>query len=73
MSSFLLVLWNNVSFASVTLKEKLSASNHWLILLNSLFTVANSTGMSQFEKNRLVSPANIIESRVFEAFGKSLT
>ena len=47
--------------------------NHWLILLNSIFTVANSTGMSKFEKNGLVSSANIIGSRIYEAFGKSLT
>ena len=54
-------------------RESLLARNHWLILLNSLFTVANNTGMSQFEKNRFVFSANITGSRIFEAFGKSLT
>ena len=47
MSSFLIVLWENGYFVFVTL-------DHWLILLNSLFELANSTGMSQFGKNRLV-------------------
>ena len=56
----------------MTLRESLLAKKHCLILLNSLFTVANSTGMSQFEKNRLVSSANTIGSRIFEAFGKKL-
>ena len=70
MSSFLLVLWKNEYFAFVTLRESLLARKNWLILLNSLFTVAKSTGMSQFEKNRLVSSANIIESRIFKAFRK---
>ena len=60
-------------FAFVKLRESLLARNHWLILLNSLFTVANNTGMLQFEKNRLVSSANIIRSQIFDAFGKSLT
>ena len=45
-----------------------------MISLNLIFTVANIiTRMSQFEKNRLLSSANIIGSRIFEAFGKSLT
>ena len=70
MSSFLLVLWKNEYFAFVTLRKSLLARKNWLILLNSLFTVAKSTGMSQFEKNRLVSSANIIESRIFKAFEK---
>ena len=39
-----------------------------MILLNSLFTVANNTGVLQFENNRLVSSASIIGSRIFEAF-----
>ena len=73
MSSLLLVLWKNVYFAFVTLRENLLASNRWLILLNSLFTVANNAGMLKFKKNRLISSANITGSRIFEAFGKSLT
>ena len=54
-------------------RESLLARNHWLILLNSLFTVTNSTGMLQFEKERLVPSANIIGARIFEWFGKLLT
>ena len=73
MSSFLLVLWKNEYFVFVTLRESLLARNHWLILRNSLFTVANNTGMLQFEKNRLASSANIIGLRILELFGKSLT
>ena len=66
MSSFLLVLRKNYYFVFMTLRENLVARNDWLILLNSLFTVANSTEMLQFEKSRLVSSANIIGSRTFE-------
>ena len=73
MSPFLLVLWKNGFFVFMTLKESSLAKNHWLILPNSLFAAAKSTVMLHFEKNRLVSSANIIESIVFEAFGKSLT
>ena len=72
MSPFLLVLWKSKYFIFVTLRKSLLARNHWLILLNSLFTVAKSAGMFQFEKNRLVSSANNIGSRIFEAFDKSL-
>ena len=73
MPSFLLVLWKNEYFVFVSLRESLLKRNQWLILLNSLFAVANNTGMLYFEKNRLVSYAGIIGSRIFEAFGKSLT
>ena len=57
MSYFLLFLWRNKYFVSVTLKENLLARNRWMVLL---FTAGNSTGMSQFEKKRLVSSENII-------------
>lgn len=43
-----------------------------VILLNSLFELANSTGMSQFGKKQISISANIA-SRIFEMFGKSLT
>ena len=72
MSPFLLVLWKNEYLVFVTLRESLLARSCWLLLLDSLFTVARSTGMLQFEKNRLVSLTNIIGSRIFEMFGKSL-
>ena len=55
MLSFLLVLWKNEYFVFVALKESLFARNHRLVLLNSLLTVANNTGMLQFEKNRLLT------------------
>ena len=73
MSSFLLVLRKIEYLIFVTLRESLLARNHWLILLNSLFTVANNTGMLQFGKNRLVSFVKIIGSRILEAFCESLT
>ena len=54
---------NTVFFVAVVflmLRESLLARNQCLILLNSPFTVVNETEISQFEKNRLVSSANII-------------
>ena len=67
---------NTVFFVAVVflmLRESLLARNQCLILLNSPFTVVNETEISQFEKNRLVSSANIIGSSIFKAFSKSLT
>ena len=55
------------------LRERLLVRNQCLILLNSPFTVVNETEISQFEKNRLVSSANIIGPSIFKALGKSLT
>ena len=50
MPSFLLVLWKNEYFVFLTLRESLLAINHWLLLLKSLFTVANDTGMRNLKR-----------------------
>ena len=74
MSSFLTSFIEKWILRFSDTKRDFIIRSHWLISLNLIFTVANIiTRMSQFEKNRLLSSANIIGSRIFEAFGKSLT